>query len=349
MERELISVILPAYNAERFIQEAINSILAQTYKNFELIVLNDGSTDRTEEIILSYNDPRIRYIKNEKNLKLIKTLNKGIDLAHGEYIARMDADDISLPTRFEEELKLFKRNPELGIVSCYPNNISDSGKYLSRSSSFVCTQTQSCRFVSAIEPPFLHPGIMAKSDVMRMYKYNDSPEYYHIEDFELWHRMLVNGVKCEVSPLYLVNYRDTQEGICNTHNDDQIVNGQKLTILHLQSWDICGYKERAMEAIKYKIANDYTVFSEAIELIDRLQIKYLETINVNRIEKREISVWCHQRKLAIVLSSILKSNGLFKYRLLTWLLFHPLLFLSKNSFRYIVNRLIRLRNEKRDR
>ncbi len=80
MGNELISVILPAYNAERFLKEAIDSILAQTYTNFELIVLNDGSTDRTEEIILSYDDPRIRYIKNETNLKLIKTLNKGIDL-----------------------------------------------------------------------------------------------------------------------------------------------------------------------------------------------------------------------------------------------------------------------------
>ena len=113
----LISVILPAYNAERFLEEAIDSILAQTYKNFELIVLNDGSTDRTEEIILSYNDPRIRYIKNESNLKLIKTLNKGIALARGKYIARMDADDISLPTRFEKEIEFMEIHPDIGVCS----------------------------------------------------------------------------------------------------------------------------------------------------------------------------------------------------------------------------------------
>lgn len=119
MIKNLVSVILPAYNAERFLKESIDSILAQTYRNFELIVLNDGSTDRTEEIVLSYSDPRIRYVKNEQNLKLIKTLNKGIDLAKGEYIARMDADDVSLPTRFEEEVYKFEEDPTLGIVSCF--------------------------------------------------------------------------------------------------------------------------------------------------------------------------------------------------------------------------------------
>ena len=119
MIKNLVSVILPAYNAERFLKESIDSILAQTYRNFELIVLNDGRTDRTEEIVLSYSDPRIRYVKNEQNLKLIKTLNKGIDLAKGEYIARMDADDVSVPTRFEEEVYKFEEDPTLGIVSCF--------------------------------------------------------------------------------------------------------------------------------------------------------------------------------------------------------------------------------------
>ena len=104
----LISVILPAYNAEEYIYAAIDSILQQTYTNFELIVINDASTDHTEEIILSFSDKRIRYIKNEQNLKLIKTLNKGIALANGKYIARMDADDISMPNRFQIEYEFME-------------------------------------------------------------------------------------------------------------------------------------------------------------------------------------------------------------------------------------------------
>ena len=112
----LISIILPAYNAEKYLKEAIDSILAQTYTNFELIVINDGSTDKTEEIILSYQDSRIRYIKNEKNLKLIRTLNKGIGLAKGKYIARMDADDISLPHRLKEEVEFMEAHPNIGEI-----------------------------------------------------------------------------------------------------------------------------------------------------------------------------------------------------------------------------------------
>ena len=115
----VISVILPVYNAERFLREAIDSVLKQTFVDFEFIILNDGSTDKTEDIILSYKDPRIRYVKNEKNLKLIKTLNKGVDMARGKYIARMDADDISLPERFEKEVAYLEAHPDVAVVSCY--------------------------------------------------------------------------------------------------------------------------------------------------------------------------------------------------------------------------------------
>jgi glycosyltransferase involved in cell wall biosynthesis len=92
----LVSVLMPVYNGEAFLREAIDSVLQQTYTHFELIIINDGSTDSSEGIILSYNDSRIRYVKNERNMQLIATLNKGFALAQGKYIARMDADDCSV-------------------------------------------------------------------------------------------------------------------------------------------------------------------------------------------------------------------------------------------------------------
>ena len=95
-----ISVIMPAYNAEKYLREAIDSILGQTFTDFELIVINDCSRDDTEQIILSYQDPRIVYLKNEKNLGVAGTLNRGLEVARGAYIARMDADDRSVPDRF---------------------------------------------------------------------------------------------------------------------------------------------------------------------------------------------------------------------------------------------------------
>ena len=92
-----VTVFMPVYNGEKYLREAIDSILNQTFTDFEFLIINDGSTDSSVEIINSYDDSRIRLIHNEKNLKLVATLNKGLDLARGKYIARMDCDDISLP------------------------------------------------------------------------------------------------------------------------------------------------------------------------------------------------------------------------------------------------------------
>jgi glycosyltransferase involved in cell wall biosynthesis len=103
-----ISVLMPVYNAEKYLKESICSILNQTYGDFEFLIINDGSTDKSEEIILSFKDERIVYHKNESNIKLIATLNKGIALARGKYIARMDADDISLPDRLLHQVASWK-------------------------------------------------------------------------------------------------------------------------------------------------------------------------------------------------------------------------------------------------
>lgn len=105
-ERPVITCLMSVYNGETYLREAMDSILDQTYTNFEFLIINDGSTDDTVNIIKSYDDPRIRLVHNEENIGLTKSLNKGIDLANGEYIARMDADDISLPKRFERQLRV---------------------------------------------------------------------------------------------------------------------------------------------------------------------------------------------------------------------------------------------------
>ena len=111
-----ISIIMPAYNAEKYIREAIESILNQTYTDFEFIIINDGSTDKTKEIIKSYSDPRIVYMENEENSGIVVTLNKGLKCAQGEYIARMDSDDISLPDRFEKQIAYMDKHKDVGVL-----------------------------------------------------------------------------------------------------------------------------------------------------------------------------------------------------------------------------------------
>ena len=125
----LVSVIMPAYNAEKYIGEAIESILNQTFTDYEFIILDDASTDSTWEIIQNYakQDARILPVKNEKNLYIAENRNKGLSLAKGKYIVWQDADDISLPTRIEKQVTLMENNPSVGICGAYIQSFNGTG------------------------------------------------------------------------------------------------------------------------------------------------------------------------------------------------------------------------------
>lgn len=125
-----VTVLMSVLNGERYLHEAIESILNQTFKDFEFLIINDGSSDSTREIILSYNDPRISLIDNKKNIGLTRSLNKGLRLAKGEYIARQDADDISLPKRLEEMVNFLDKNREVGLLGNSFIETDDGGKEL---------------------------------------------------------------------------------------------------------------------------------------------------------------------------------------------------------------------------
>ena len=128
-----ISVIMSVYNGEQYVEEAINSVISQTFGDFELIVINDCSTDKTEEIIFACakKDGRVKPVNNEVNLKLPTSLNKAVSLSRGKYIARMDADDICLPDRLEKQYKFMEENENIAISSCrfftLKNNVISSG------------------------------------------------------------------------------------------------------------------------------------------------------------------------------------------------------------------------------
>ena len=120
MSDKLVSVIIPVYNVEKFAEQAIVSIIKQTYKHLEIIVIDDGSSDNTYKIVadLATQDSRIRLYKNERNLKIVKTLNRALSLAQGEYIARMDGDDISALDRIEKQVAFLESNPDYDLVGC---------------------------------------------------------------------------------------------------------------------------------------------------------------------------------------------------------------------------------------
>jgi glycosyltransferase involved in cell wall biosynthesis len=124
-DNPVITCLMSVYNGETYLREAMDSILDQTFTNFEFLIINDGSTDDTVPIIESYDDPRIRLIHNDKNIGLTKSLNKGIDLSKGKYIARMDADDVSMENRFEKQVTVIERNKSAALVATKPFNFKE--------------------------------------------------------------------------------------------------------------------------------------------------------------------------------------------------------------------------------
>ncbi len=185
-----ISVVMPAYNAEKYIAEAIESILAQTYKDFEFIIINDGSTDKTEEIILSYNDERIVYLKNEKNMGIVHTLNRGLDIAKGEYIARMDADDISLSQRLEKQLKYMEKHKSIAVLGTSFTIFGDGIKSYPFIFSFNHKRAKAELFFNS---SLGHPSVIIKKSVLDNNSLRYEEEYKGLEDFVLWWRIAKHG------------------------------------------------------------------------------------------------------------------------------------------------------------
>ena len=142
MDSPKVSVIMSVYNGEKYLKEAINSILNQTFKDYEFIIVNDASTDKSIKILEEYakKDNRIGLIHNEKNIGLTRSLNKAIKSANGAYIARQDADDISLPPRLEEEVNFLDKHPTVGLVGSYAWMIDEKGKILSDFK--ICTDNE---------------------------------------------------------------------------------------------------------------------------------------------------------------------------------------------------------------
>ena len=199
----IISVILPVYNAEQYLQEAVDSILQQTFTDFELLLINDGSTDGSEQVILGYQDSRISYIKNEQNRGLIYSLNRAIDAAQGDYIARMDADDVALPERLEKQLAFLKKS-NAAIVASRVKLIGPDGKPLPdwKDDAENLTSEQIKRF-SLRDNCVAHPTVFGWTDIFKKYKYRYNQKYS--EDYDLWLRLFADGHRIEkiAEPLLL--------------------------------------------------------------------------------------------------------------------------------------------------
>lgn len=184
----IISILMPAYNAERYIANAIGSILGQTFAEFELIIIDDASTDSTWEIInwQAKLDNRIKLHRNSSNLKIAKTLNVGIEAAIGRYIARMDADDWSFPDRLQKQYEFMESNPAV-VLSGGAIEICDEALSCINKREYPQSDEEIRRNIFFFSP-FCHPAILCKTDMLRKAGgYNESLEV--AQDYDLYFRM----------------------------------------------------------------------------------------------------------------------------------------------------------------
>lgn len=184
MENILITIGMSVYNAELYLHRAIKSILYQTYENFELIITDDGSSDRSYDIIKSFDDPRIIVIHDCENRGISYRLNQQINIAHGEYFARMDADDVMFPNRIETQVKEFKRY-DIDILYSDAISINNKGNIIGYKSSVEIKNSQD--ILDGKVP--IHPTMMARTELLKKYPYN---EYIQMEDLDLWYRLVDN-------------------------------------------------------------------------------------------------------------------------------------------------------------
>jgi len=194
---------MSVFNIKEYVVESIESILNQTFKHFEFIIIDDGSSDKTREILKSLKDSRIRLIFNEKNIGLTKSLNKALKLARGEYIARQDGDDISLPQRFERQLEFLDKNPEIKVIGTFGYSIDKKGEILRKETFPVYPEEIKKNLI--IKNPFLHPSILIKKEVLQeVGGYNE--KFTTTQDYELWFRILKVSKGANL-PLFLLKKR----------------------------------------------------------------------------------------------------------------------------------------------
>jgi glycosyltransferase involved in cell wall biosynthesis len=203
-----LSVIMPVYNGESFLKETIESVLNQTFTDFEFIIIDDGSTDKTSEILNEYakKDNRIRIFRNEQNKRIVYCLNKGLDNASARIIARMDCDDICMPDRFEKQYKFLISNPDIVLVGSQVEFVNIDGKLLYKSL-FPTDDYNIRKELFLKKNVIIHPSVMFKWDGELYYR-----EFaYPAEDYDMWLRMAQKG-RVAILNDYLLKVRLNPEG-----------------------------------------------------------------------------------------------------------------------------------------
>jgi len=210
-----VSVITPVYNCESFVKESLSSVLNQTFQDFEFIIINDGSTDKTHDIVSSFKDKRIRYISHEDNKGVMERSKEAIELAVGEYIAVHDGDDVSMSIRLEQEVAYLDANPEIFCVGGRAKKIDMNGFFIGDWDFPTPNHDDIVKMLRIHKKcPIINPTSMYRLSVYNeLGGYSSRKEVDGAHDFDFWCRAILAGKKFHNIQDYLIKYRVNTEGM----------------------------------------------------------------------------------------------------------------------------------------
>ena len=272
LKQPKITVLMPVYNCELYIREAVDSILNQTFKDFEFLIIDDASSDETVMILKSYCDPRIQLIEKQINTGYTNSLNQGLKLAKGEFIARMDGDDISLPERFAKQVSLLDKNPE--VIMC-----GTSYSIIGENEIFLLPESHQEIKVNLLKGNcIVHPSVMLRNNIIVANNISYDQQTEPAEDYDLWIRLLLLG-KLHNLQECLLRYRVHDSQVSSVRNKQQVQVAKNVRLKLLCSLENSILQTHKNIYLKYIDEEEELTFEEFTGLID-LKIELLNA-NVN--------------------------------------------------------------------
>jgi glycosyltransferase involved in cell wall biosynthesis len=273
----LVSIVLPVYNGEKYLTASLDSVIAQTYQNWELVIINDGSTDDTENLILDYQDKRIKYLPNDSNRGIIFSLNKGLQESSGVYIARLDADDIALPYRIAKQVEFLSENLDYAMCGSYFQTIDSNGRLL-KNVAFPANNRDAQSYL-LLHNCFCHSAIMMRSNIAKELKYDE--KFQVCEDYDLWYRISRTG-KILNLPVFATMYRVHDNNMSTRKSEIMFAHVNKINKRILDDLGI-GYSDSELAAHSNALCYNAAFFrlQDNMNILENWMVKLYSYLKIN--------------------------------------------------------------------
>ena len=329
---------MTVYNAARYVRAAIDSILIQTFTEFEFIIVDNCSSDRTVEIIESYGDKRIILIKNNENVGQTKALNIGLQESSGNYIARMDADDVCVPERLQLQYDFLEEHPEIAVVGSSWIYINDEGRELRTYHTLTDPVDIRCALVASGDLTswcMPHPVILARKKVLAdVGFYTEEAKYNYPQDYDLWSKLLVKDYQFANIRQPLLKYRILESSESRGLKDNQLLEYRcKITSRKIKAFlpEIKTFDDLVL-MLEFRPQRSF----EAGERIFYLFDQYFDGVMKKSRDVKKLSVWKKKIKLYYI-PQLLKTNKFLSIKYMLCVLFtDPALFLNGRFLRKLV-------------